>query len=50
MVEVDRVTVLFNAVLASVKLNPAKYDKFIHILKEIQGSDDLVDHIESRFL
>ena len=50
MVEVDRAAVLFNAVLASVQLNPAKYDKFISILKEIQGSDDLVSFIEGRLL
>ena len=50
VVEVDRATVLFNAVLAGVELNPAKYDKFICILKQIQGSDDLVDFIEGRFL
>ena len=50
VVEVDRATVLFNAVLAGVKLNPSKYDEFIHILKQIRGSDDLVDFIEGRFL
>ena len=46
VVERDRATVLFNAVLAGVKLNPAKYDKFIAILKQIQGSEDLVAFIE----
>ena len=50
VVEVDRVTVLFNAVLASVELNPAKYDKFISILRQIRGSDDLVTFIEGRLL
>ena len=50
MVEVDRATVLFNAVLAGVELNPAKYEKFIRILKQIQRSDDLVDFIEGKFL
>ena len=50
MVEKERATVLFNAVLAGVKLNPAKYDKFITILQEIQGSDDLVAFIKGRCL
>ena len=51
VVEMDRTTVLFNAVLASVELNPAKYDKFITILKEIHGSEDLVAFIvEGRLL
>ena len=49
-VEVDRAAVLFNAVLTGVELNPAKYDKFISILKQIRGSDDLVAFIEGRFL
>ena len=48
VVEVDRATVLFNAVLAGVKLNPAKYDQFICILKEIEGSNDLVVFIEEQ--
>ena len=46
VVEEDRAAVLFNAVLASVELNPVKYDQFIGILKQIQGSDDLVAFIE----
>ena len=50
VVEVDRATVLFNAVLAGVKLNPANYNNFISILRQIRGSDDLVDFIEGRFL
>lgn len=50
VVEKERATVLFNAVLAGVKLNPAKYDKFITILQEIQGSDDLVAFIKGRCL
>ena len=48
--ETDRATVLFNAVLAGVELNPAKYYNFIGILREIWGSDDLVAHIEGRFM
>ena len=50
VVEVNRATVLFNAVLARVKLKPAKYGEFIALLKLIPGSDDLVDFIEGRFL
>ena len=50
MVEMDRAAVLFNAVLASVKLNPAKYAQFISILQQIQGSSDLVDFIKGGFL
>ena len=50
MVEMDRAAVLFNAVLASVKLNPAKYAQFISILQQIQGSSDLVGFIEGGFL
>ena len=46
VVERDRATVLFNAVLSSVELNPAKYGKFIVILGEIHGSQDLVAFIE----
>ena len=49
VVETDRTTVLFNAVLASVKLNPARYDTFIGVLREIRGSDDLVAFIEGRY-
>ena len=49
VVEMDRTTVLFNAVLASVKLNPARYDTFIGFLREIRGSDDLVAFIEGRY-
>ena len=49
VVEMDRTTVLFNAVLASVELNPAKYDTFISVLREIRGSDDLVAFIEGRY-
>ena len=45
VVEVDRATALFNAVVAGVELNPAKYGDFIRILKQIQGSDDLVAFI-----
>ena len=48
--EIDRATAVFNAVLASVKLNRAKYDKFVGTLKEVGGSDDLVAFIEGRFL
>ena len=50
MVEMDRAAVLFNAVLASVKLNPAKYAQFISILQQIQGSSDLVGFIEGGLL
>ena len=50
VVERDRAAVLFNAVLSSVKLNPAQYEKFITILKEIQGSRDLVAFIEGNLL
>ena len=50
MVEMDRAAVLFNAVLASVKLNPVKYAQFISILQQIQGSRDLVDFIEGGLL
>ena len=46
VVEIDRTTTVFNAVLASVKLNSAKYDKFISILKKMRGTDDLVAFIE----
>ena len=46
VVEEDRATTLFNAVLAGVELNAAKYDKFILILKQIRGSDDLVAFID----
>ena len=49
VVEMDRTTVLFNAVLDSVELNPAKYEKFISVLREIRGSDDLVAFIEGRY-
>ena len=50
VVERDRATVLFNAVLSSVKLNPAQYEKFIGILREIRGSKELVAFIEGNFL
>ena len=45
-----RATALFNAVLASVELNPAKFDKFISILQQIQGSHDLVAFIKGKSL
>ena len=41
MVERDRVAVLFDAVLASVKVNPLKYDGFLSIL-ETEGLQDIV--------
>ena len=50
VVEVDRASVLFNAVLANVGLNAANFETFISILKEIRGSNDLVAVIEGRFL
>ena len=50
VVERDRATALFNAVLDGVELNPAKYDRFIHILTQIRGSDDLVTFIKGKFL
>ena len=49
-VEVDRATGLFNAVLASVELNPMKYDMFISILMEMPGSEDIVSFIEGKAL
>ena len=50
VVERDRATVLFNAVLSCVKLNPALYEKFIGILGEIHGSKELVAFIEGNLL
>ena len=48
--ERDRVTVLFDAVLASVMVNSSKYSKFLSILKEIQGLGDIVDFLEGALL
>ena len=47
MVERDRVTVPFDAVLASVKLNPLKYSEFLGIL-EIEGLDAIVVFIDGK--
>ena len=50
MVERDRVTVLFDAVLAGVELNPSNYEKFLDILKTIGGLEDIVVFIEGKLL
>ena len=50
VVERDRATVLFHAVLSSVKLNPAQYERFIAILGEIHGSRELVAFIKGNLL
>ena len=50
MVERNRVTGLFDAVLASVKLNPSKYNMFLGILKEIEGLGDIVAFLDSRLI
>ena len=50
VVERDRVTGLFDAVLASVKLNPSKYNKFLGILKEIEGLGEIVAFLDGKLL
>ena len=50
VVETDRVTVMFDAVLAAVKLNPSKFNKFLSILKEIEGLGDIVAFIDGKLL
>ena len=49
VVEFDRITEIFNAVLSSVELNSEVYGKFIRILKEIQGLEDIITIIDGKF-
>ena len=48
VVERDRVTVLFDAVLAGVKLDPSMYNTFLGILKEIEGLGAIVAVLDGK--
>ena len=52
VVERDRVTVMFDAVLAHIKLDRdgLKYNGFLTILKETEGLGDIVKTIDSKSL
>ena len=48
VVERDRISVTFDAVVAGVKLNPLKYNTFLSILGEIEGIQDIVAYINGK--